>query len=474
MRENIKVLFVSAEITPYASVGGLGEVSASLPEEMNKTAEFSIQRIMPLYKDSNVITKYLMDFPVKIGEEYDTCILKTTATSSDVKTYFISNDRYFYRESIYNQDDDWKRFFFFCKAVLEFLKHTKVLPDIIHLNDWHTGFLALLINKEFPDIKILYTIHNINYQGFIPHDYVKELLSEQELHELGYPSWLNAMQAGIIYADKVNTVSPTYAKEVMNFTMNQSVNESISQREDDIVGIINGINFDIYNPSEDSAIPFLYDADRLDNKRKNKAFIREKYNLPNIDVPLISMITRLVPAKGIDILLKALQKVNIENMQLLILGTGNNYYQGILKEIETTFPLNIVVNFEYSPELARLIYAASDIYLMPSMYEPCGLGQLYAMRYGAVPVVNPVGGLKDTVLDYYSTENKFNGTIGTGFHMDEWSGRGLSKAMDNAIDAFYTEGFNKAIINNLKYDSSWGKSIKQYQKLYLELISKED
>lgn len=463
----IKILYVTAEIAPYANAGGLGEVGRSFPKELVDTDKFEVYRVMPLYKCIDKKLKYISDFPIAMNQGYETCVVKKDPESKQIPTYFIQNDRYFHRDNIYAYEDDGLRFFFFCKAVTQMLKTISFQPDIVHINDWHTGFLALLLKKEFPKIKTVYTIHNISYHGFIPTSYLSGLLTVEEQVKLGYPQWLNFMKAGIIYSDLVTTVSPGYAKEIIQPAYSCGMDLLLTQKSTPPVGILNGIDLENYNPGQEDGLEYPYDGNNPELKKMNRTLLRKQYNLPDEDKPLLAMVTRLDYAKGLDLLLKAISFLDLSTFQLIILGSGNSYYQGMLACITTAYADNVITEFHYSPDLAKKIFAGADIYLMPSLYEPCGLGQLYAMRYGAVPVVNPVGGLKDTVIDSEKPE------YSSGFYMKDWSGEALCRAMKRAIDAYHSPSWSYYIDNAMRYDSSWKRSILEYQEHYEKLLLKE-
>jgi starch synthase len=475
LKKKLKILFVTAESAPYAQVGGLGEVSYALPQALFNTGEVEVRRIMPLYKEFKGRTRYIKDFPVPMEEgRFEGCILKTDPDNKEVPTWFIGNHRYFFRDSIYSQNDDGFRFFFFCKAVVEMLKHSSWKPDIIHLNDWHTGYIPLLIKKELPEIKSIFTIHNIVYDGFIPPSFLNGSLSESEQLPLGWPGWLSFMKAAILYGDKLTTVSPTYSKEILQVGRENQMQPYLQQRQDKITGILNGIDWICYNPKEDGVQPNPYNRKNWKvNKEKNRHVLREELNLPDKDIPLISMISRLQPEKGIDLLIKAFQKMNGHSFQIIIMGSGNPYYEDLLSNLESEYPENLVYIPKYSFDLARKIYGASDIYLMPSQYEPCGIGQLYAMRYGAVPVVNPVGGLRDTVLDVeYASERIAGGTKirPTGFYLEEWSDKALISALERATNTYNTPKWESYVKNCMEYDSSWGQRVGDYIQIYRQLM----
>lgn len=464
MKRKIKILYVTAEIAPYANAGGLGEVGRSFPKALYESGNYEVQRVMPLYKRVNTKLKYIVDFPVKMDWDYETCIVKKDSDSKEIPTYFIQNDRYFHRDNIYAYEDDGFRFIFFCKAVVQMLKTISFHPDIVHINDWHTGFLSLLLKKEFPKLKTVFTIHNISYHGFIPASYLDGSLTEQEQVLLGYPEWLNFMKAGLIYSDMVTTVSPGYAQEIRLPQYSAGMSHILVERSNAPVGILNGIDLDSYDPSLENGLEHPYDSCHPEIKKKNRSLLRERYGLPDEEKPLLAMVTRFDYYKGIDLVLKAIRYLDLSTFQLIILGSGSQQYERMLSCINSAYANNVIVEFNYTPELAKQIYAAADIYLMPSLYEPCGLGQLYAMRYGAVPVVNPVGGLKDTVKDEKDPENS------SGFYMEDWTAEALSKAIKRAIQAYHSPDWKHYIRNGMNFDSSWKRSIAQYRQYYEKLI----
>jgi starch synthase len=465
LKRKIKILYVTAEITPYANAGGLGEVGRSFPKALAETDRYEIRRVMPLYKSISHKLRYVTDFPVPMDHGYDTCVIKKEVDRKEVDTYFIQNSRFFYRDSIYGYEDDGFRFFFFCMAVVEMMKHMSYKPDIVQLNDWHTGFLPLLIKKEFPNIKTIYTIHNITYHGFIPASYLEGIVPEGELKKLGYPDWLNFMKAGILYADVLTTVSPGYAEEVKKPEVSGDLFYYLEERYNELVGITNGIDFVQYDPEKDGVLTYPYSAVNPEEKKRNRTELRSRYGLPDLEVPLIAMVTRLEQAKGIDLVIHAIKQMDLSSFQLIILGSGNSYYQEILADISAKYPKQVAVDFNYREDTAIRIYGAADIYLMPSQAEPCGLGQLYAMRYGAVPIVNPVGGLRDTV-----TDERDNLAKATGFYMPEWSGEALYLTMTRAIEAYHRPEWNSYINNCMNYNSSWSKRVVEYIKLYDSML----
>ncbi len=460
-----KLLYVAAEISPYANAGGLGEVARSFPKALKESGAYEIRRVMPYHKAVKETMKYLIDYPVELEHGFETCVVKRDSRDKDMITYFITNDRYFYRDNIYGYEDDGLRYFFFCKAVMELLRRLDYKPDIVHTNDWHTGMLPLLIKKEYPGIKTVYTVHNISYHGFIPASYLTGFLSKKEQYALGWPEWLNFMKAGIIYSDLLTTVSPGYCEEIKTPEQGCGMTPLIEQRETPMVGILNGIDRELYDPMAEGELEYPYDIHHTELKHKNRAWLREHYRLLEDERPLVAMITRLDYSKGIDILLKAISFFDFTKLQLIVLGSGNPYYQGLLSNITSSYPGSLAVDFEYSAGMAKRIYAGADIYLMPSLFEPCGLGQLYAMRYGTVPIVNPVGGLKDTIIDDRDKPERSN-----GFYMKEWSGEALNEALNRALEAYHTLDWKCFIKNCMDFDSSWERSVSQYLAYYDSLF----
>jgi starch synthase len=465
MKRKLKVLYVTAEIAPYASTGGLGEVGKSFPEAL-AGEDVEVRRVMPLYKGINTKLKYITDFVVEMDQGYETCIVKTDAERQEPPTYFIQNDRYFYRDRLYAYEDDGVRFFFFCKAVIEMLKRISFQPDIVHTNDWHTGFLPLLLKKEFPAIKSVFTIHNISYSGYIPASYLSRILTEKEMMQLGYPQWLDFMKAGMIHAKLLTTVSPGYQEEIERQTLRDGLSSLLELRQEKMVGILNGIDAVNYNPEQDGVLEYSFGIETVELKKRNRSLLRAEYGLPDTEKPLLAIITRLDYCKGIDLLIKAINSLDLDTFQLFILGTGNPYYQGLLAGIAAEHPEAIMLECNYSSVLAKKIYAAADIYLMPSLSEPCGLGQQYAMRYGVVPVVNPVGGLKDTVVD-----DMEHPEYSCGFYMEEWSGEALARAILRAVNAYRTPVWKHYITNAMKQDFSWKHSAEEYIKHYKNLLT---
>lgn len=466
-KRKMRILYVTAEAAPYLTVGGLGEVGGTFPRACAALGT-EISRVMPCYQGVPGDTlKVVRDFVVPFGDAFETCILRQDKAEKQVPTYFLDNARFFYREQVYGYPDDGVRFFFFCRAVVEMIKTLRFKPDIVHLNDWHTGFLALLLKHEFPGIQTIFTIHNMRYQGFLPPEYLKGVLTEKELFLLGWPEWLNFMKAGIAYSDSITTVSPGYAEEITEPPHDFGMAPLLARHPGGIAGILNGIDTDGYNPASDGVLTYPYDARRLENKVKNKGELRQSLGLYDREVPLVAMVTRLDDAKGMDLMIKVLPKLDAERMQIVVLGSGSLYYQGLMSNLAHERQGMMAVCFAYHPDLARRIYAAADMYLMPSQIEPCGIGQMIAQRYGAVPVVSPVGGLKDTVLDYEA-----HGAKATGFFIHSMTPGGLLEAIQKALAVYSDKEWKRLIKNCMAADFSWTVPAAAYQALYAALYQK--
>ncbi|SKA75611.1 starch synthase [Caloramator quimbayensis] len=455
MKRKIRVLFVTAECCPYAKVGGLGQISGSLPKKLGENID--IRRVTPLHRSSFIDFKYKIDFPVKIGDKFETCIVKT-ASNEDIPTYFIANDYYFNRDKIYSYFDDGERFLFFCKAVLNMLKNIPFKPDIIHCNDWHTGFLPMFLKKDGYEGKTIFTIHNLRYQGSIGNEYLEEL-SLDEKAKLG-GDYVNFMRAGFLYSDVVTTVSESYAKEIMKDS--SGMEDIIRDKNIEIKGILNGVDYENYNPSKAGELEFPYNIKSIENKKKNKIALQRELNLENADVPLIASVTRLEDYKGIKLIYDAVKALD-KPFQFVLLGTGNYYYEQMFKNLCENMKGSAAAVFEYDEALAKRIYAGSDIFLMPSLYEPCGIAQMIALKYGSIPIVRNTGGLSDTIIDYKDK-------CGNGFLFNEYSSEELKNKISEAIEIYNSTKWISLIKNAMSCDYSLEKSALKYLSLYKMIL----
>lgn len=478
----MKVLYVTSECWPFAKTGGLGDVAYALPKALKREG-VDIRVIMPKY---STIPTYLKDklkkikqYSVKVSWRNQYCGLEELELDG-VKFYFIDNEYYFKRdgaESIYNHGDDAERYIFFSIAVLEAINKIGFYPDIINLNDWHTGMIPLILKEKYSyldkyrDIKTLYTIHNLQYQGVFDSSILGDVLDIDFKHfnngDIEYFGNINFMKAGINFADKVSTVSPTYAEEIKTDFYGHNLNGLIRSNQHKLIGILNGIDYDINNPKTDRCLFENYDVNSIEDKLKNKIKLQKLLNLDvNPDIPMVAIVSRLVYQKGLDLINHMMPEIVNEKLQLVVLGTGEHQYQAMFHYYDSHYSKNVSANITFDSSLAQKIYAASDIFLMPSLFEPCGIGQMIAMRYGSLPIVRETGGLKDTVTSYneYTKE-------GNGFTFKNYNAHEMFFTIQKAIKLYNDKNiWNRLVKNAMSTDNSWSKSAKEYIKIYKMIV----
>ena len=471
----MNVLFLTSEAVPFIKTGGLADVAGSLPKELKK-AGVDIRVVLPLYGTIDQTYRSQME---KITEFYVDLDWKHQYTGvyqlifDNVTYYFLDNKEYFDRSYPYGFDDDAERFIYFSKASTLLSKEIDFKPDIIHTNDWHTAMVNVFVNdfrhgdSYYDDIRTVFTIHNLKYQGVFDPAYMKLAGLDGGYfneNDLKYYDAINFMKAGIIHATAVNTVSENYAREIHYPFYGEGLDGVIRQYDYKLSGIVNGIDYSQWNPETDSFIDVNYDIDSIDKKVKNKLALQELYGLPQReDVPMIGMVTRLSEMKGLDLVRYILDELLEEDIQFVMLGTGEYTYEEMFKYFAWKYPEKMASRIYFGGEEAHKIYAASDFYLMPSISEPCGISQLIAMRYGTLPIVREAGGLKDTVIPY----NEFTGE-GTGYSFANINAHELLFTIKNAIDVYKNDrdNHNRLIKNAMKQDIDWKKSAEKYLQLY--------
>lgn len=473
----MKCLFCSSEANPFISTGGLGDVSGSLPKYLNKK-NIDCRIILPLYSDIpyefKKNFKYLKNFYVPVSWRNQYCGVFEYEYEK-VKYYFLDNEYYFKRNGIYGHFDDAERFAFFSRAILEFIKHIDFFPDIIHCNDWQTSLVPVYLSiyyfdkPKYKNIKTLFTIHNIQYQGKYSKDIIREVVGvpQENLSLLEYDGCINFMKGGIETAHFVSTVSKTYANEIMDPFYSYNLDGILKSRKWKVAGILNGIDVKTYNPNTDKLIYKNYSIKNINSKKQNKVALQRRLHLKeNKEIPMLTMVTRLTYHKGIDLIIKVFEEIINENdMQFVILGSGEKEYETFFYNMQLRYPQKVNVSFGFIPELSHKIYAASDIFLMPSLYEPCGLSQMIAMKYGSIPIVRETGGLKDTVKD--SLDGK-----GTGFTFKNYDPYDMKKAITRALEGYKNQnGWQTLMIRAMNEDNSFNKSAQKYINLYNKLIS---
>ena len=472
----MKVCFIAAEAAPFVKVGGLGDVIGSLPKALRQLG-VDARVVLPLYSSidrERFGLKYKAYQFVDLGWRHSYCGIFETEVDG-VPCYFIDNEQYFNRDSIYGQIDDGERFAFFSKAALEILPALDFKPDVVNVNDWHTAlsviYLDVLKSREaefYKDMKSVLSIHNIEFQGrFNPYEMGNLFgLENKYFDALIYNGDLNLLKGAIQLADRVNTVSETYAREILDPYFSYGLDKILTVEQGKLRGIINGIDVDKFNPKTDPMIPVNYDLNTFEDKVQNKlAFQKEMALEVNADIPLIGMVTRLTHQKGIDLILQASEEILKTGAQLVILGTGDAHYESALRSLEHYRHDRVRSILLFSNEMSAKIYAGSDLFLMPSKTEPCGLSQLISMRYGTVPVVHRVGGLRDTVIP-------FTGVEGNGFTFESFHAGDMMDAIYRAVTCFYQspDEWKQIIKNNLQKDVSWEQSAKKYLDLYHEVV----
>ena len=477
----MKVLYAASEAVPFVKTGGLADVAGSLPAALVK-AGVDCRVILPKYGsiDPEIRSKMKHIYDGTLHVAWREKFVGIDAYEYEgVTYYFVDNEEYFNREGYYGYPDDAERFSFFCRAVLNCIPALGFQPDIIHANDWHTALIPVLLKLEHPDdpryakIKTLFTIHNLRYQGIFPKNVMSDVLGLDWKYfnngDFEFYDAVNFMKAGLIYTDYISTVSKTYAEEIQYEYYGEHLDGLLRKRQKDLFGIVNGINDTIYDPKTDKEIYVNYDVKsaaegKVDNKvRLQRAESRR--------TPLVAMITRLVPNKGIDLITRIIDEMlEHENMQFVLLGTGEHDYEEWFKELAWRHPAKASVNIRFSNQLAQRIYAGSNIFLMPSTFEPCGLGQLIAMRYGSIPVVRETGGLKDTVVQF----DRSDPDKGNGFLFYEYNAHEMMYAVKRALSVYENlREWRQLVYTAMKSDFSWTRSAGEYKKLYERLQKKK-
>ena len=472
-----KILFVAAEGLPYIKSGGLADVIGSLPQAILKKG-YDVRVVLPLY--NKIIDKFFDElkletsFRMKVAS-FDQPVRIFSHVSKGVTFYFVENQGYFERDGMYGYSDDGERYAFFQHAVYFMMNDLKYYPDIIHSHDWHSGMMAVLgrhkyglQNKEIAKARHYFTIHNLLFQGNFPSSLIVDQFdlpySLYENGSLRFHDGLSFMKAAIVYSDKINTVSNTYAHEILGEAFGEGMQDILRLREHDLWGIVNGIDIESQNPETDTTIAQNYTVKTLTQKEKNKLDLQKQLGLRvSKDVCLVGMVSRLSFQKGVQLILLKLKDIMGLDIQLVILGTGEQQYEYDLRQSENMYKRRMVYYGGYSDEISRKIYAGADIFLMPSLFEPCGISQLISMRYGTLPVVRETGGLKDTVIPY----NQYDKT-GTGFTFRHFNEEDFYYVLRQAVDLYYENptDFKTLQKNAMAIDVSWDKSADLYIQMY--------
>lgn len=470
----MNILFAASEAVPYSASGGLGEVAGSLPKAIAERGHNCAVAI-PLYKSISEEMRMHMEFvsniTVDVSWRKQYCMI-FKAKKNGIVYYFIDNEYYFNRDGMYGFYDDCERFVFFARAVLEMLKHIGFKPDIISCNDWQTALIPVYYQlyykyqQGYDRLKITFTIHNIEYQGKYGSEVLGEVMGIAPYNSglLEYDGCMNMLKGAIETADRIITVSPGYAKELLDPWYAHGLDRLLVTKQDKLTGILNGIDMDMYNPEIDPYIPENYNKDDFSGKEVCRKKLIEELGLRVGDEPVIGIVTRIVKHKGIDLIRSMFEQILKNGVKFAVLGSGERIYEEFFIEMARRYPDRVSVTMEYNPERARRIYAGSDMFLMPSMSEPCGIAQMIAMRYGTIPIVRKTGGLKDTVRD--------NGGInGNGYTFLTYNAEDMYDAICRAKSDYENKPKWKELIRRAMYcDFSWEKSAKTYIDMFEEMI----
>ncbi|WP_430883459.1 glycogen synthase GlgA [Fusibacter sp. JL216-2] len=477
----MNVLFVASEAVPFSKTGGLADVAFALPKALRKEnvdARVMISKTFDLPDYIRDKERHLSHFYVDVGWRRQYVGLSEIEYEG-LPYYFIDNEYYFKRDGLYGHFDDGEKFSYFCRSVLESIRHMDFKPDIIHFNDWHTGMIPVLLNEhyrddeDYRDIKTVYTIHNLKYQGVFGPEILNDLLNIGPDHYysggMEFHGGVSFMKSGINFADAITTVSETYAQEIQYPFFGERLDGLLRHRENDLYGITNGLDHDIYDPRKDPHIVKKYDSRSLKKKRENKTHLQDRMGLPvNEDIPMMAMVTRLANMKGLDLIEHVMDDMMKLDIQFVVLGTGEAHYENMMRYYQHKYPDKVRAEIQFNAALAHQIYAGADMFLMPSLFEPCGLGQQIALRYGTLPIVRETGGLKDTVTPYNAYTDE-----GNGFSFANYNAHEMLGAIEQATALFRDRRkWNRVVQRAMKSDTSWKNSARQYIDIYQTVMNR--
>jgi starch synthase len=478
----MKIIYVSPEIAPFAKTGGLADVAQALPKAVKKLGH-DIRTVMPKYlsvADQGLSMERATPFSVQMHNGLHGAVL-WQAENGSVPTYFIENEAYFYREGFYglgdwNYPDNLERFVFFCKAALECCKAVGFSPDVIHCNDWQTAALPAMLKATYaayrkdpffdPVPKVAYSIHNISYQGRFPEDHwpILSLPRSYYTYDFEFYGQINLTKSAIQLSDAITTVSETYAREIQTTDFGFGLQDVLQHRKENLYGILNGVDYQEWCPESDPyTYGIHYTADDMSGKRRIKSKLRKEYGLPDTDdVPLIGMTTRFVEQKGIDLVTECAERILQLDTQMIVLGSGDQRYHDFFEWLRRSYPDRVGIYIGFNNGLAHRIEAGADIFLMPSLFEPCGLNQIYSLRYGTLPIVRLTGGLADTIQDGVN-----------GFTFFDFTAHFFFDAAQRAIDVYrkHPDRWKQMMITAMGQDFSWEKSAEKYLSVYAKTLN---
>lgn len=480
---------VAAEAAPFAKVGGLGDVTTALARNLSQSGH-DVRLFIPFYSSIDRRSldfgpvEFLQDLEIRMGERlYHFSVMYTWLSGSSLQVYLIDCPELFHRPTIYTEDpDEVVRFGLLCRAALESCQRMGWSPDIVHCNDWHTALIPVYLRALYAwdelltDVKTVLTVHNIGYQG---------IFSAAALYGLGLGEDLsyfdeadlradkvNLLKTGLLHADHLTTVSPTHADEIQTPEYGMGLDSLLRARSDRLAGILNGVDYGEWNPATDPRIPFNYSAEDLTGKERNKRALLQDLSLPyDPQAPVLGVVSRLVPQKGVELLAASMVGLLDDlDLRLVVLGTGEPRFEALFRLLHQQYPRKVSFYNGYSNDLAHRIEAGSDLFLMPSLYEPCGLNQMYSLHYGTVPVVRATGGLADSVQPW----DPEAGT-GTGFLFEEYSEEALVEALHRALNVFRDQpAWHQIMLSGMGQDFSWTKQVQEYEALYKQVLEESE
>ena len=480
----MKILFAASECMPFVKTGGLADVIGALPKEIIKTGA-DIRVILPLYRaigqEVRERLEHVTYFYINLGWRRQYVGIEKLVNDG-VTFYFIDNEQYFNRDYIYGKGgDEGERFAFFSKAVLEAISKIDFVPDILNCHDWQTGLIPVLFKAQYQslplykDIKTVFTIHNLQFQGLYPIHMTEELLSLGDwaytADNLEFYGQASFIKGGIVFADRVTTVSPTYAEEILSPYYGERLDGLLRSRKPFLSGILNGIDTIEYDPENDALIDYNYTAETFEVKVQNKLALQKELGLnEDASAPVIGIVSRLSSQKGLDLIERVLDGIMATGAQLVVLGMGESKYVDLFGWAQWKYAGRLAACFQMNHGLAHRIYAGCDLFLMPSMFEPCGLSQLISLRYGTLPIVRETGGLRDTVLSY----NEFTGE-GNGCSFFNYNAHDMLYVIERAVDIYKNKRdvFNMLAVRAMKGEYGWDQSAKKYLALYESILEAE-
>ena len=476
----MNILFAASECTPFIKSGGLADVAAALPKSLKKVG-IDPRVILPLYGQipSEFKEKMVFKKAIKTRLGWRECHCGIFELDYDgVRYYFIDNEYYFKRDSLYGHYDDGERFSYFCRAVLDVIPYLNFVPDVIHSHDWHTGMVGFLLKEQYrysppyQSIKSVFTIHNLKFQGIFPRSVMHDLLMFDDgyfhIDRLEFNGNISFMKAGLLAADKITTVSPTYKNEIQDPFFGHQLDGLLRMLDYKLIGVLNGIDSNVYHPEVDEHLAANYSLETVDKKKINKRALQEEFGLEvRADVPIVAMITRLSEQKGVDLVQRVFHDMMKSDVQFILIGSGEHEYESFFSHMEHVYRDKMRSFIGFNEPLACRVYAGADLFLMPSLFEPCGLSQLIAMAYGTIPIVRETGGLNDTVFAY-DDQSK----TGNGFSFANYNAHDLLYTFELALRVYHSDAWDDLVARAMESDYSWDQSAIEYKNIYQSICAK--